>query len=78
MPSKKKKEKQLEQTKVSTDLELPKIEFIEKEITLDEKYSTNLKKIEDELVDEGYIDPLRTLNLGRLLSTNFSVNESKK
>lgn len=76
--SKKKIEKQLEQTKVSTDLELPKIEFIEKEITLDEKYSTNLKKIEDELVDEGYIDPLRTLNLGRLLSTNFPVNNSKK
>ncbi|WP_342189704.1 ankyrin repeat domain-containing protein [Spiroplasma endosymbiont of Dilophus febrilis] len=44
------------------------IDIIEKEVTLDKNYSEGIKKILQELIDEKYIDPLRSINMGGLIS----------
>ncbi|WP_342255471.1 ankyrin repeat domain-containing protein [Spiroplasma endosymbiont of Poecilobothrus nobilitatus] len=45
-----------------------KVDIIEKEITLNENYSDNIQKMLQELIDENYIDPLRSINMGGLIS----------
>ncbi|MFW4371222.1 MAG: ankyrin repeat domain-containing protein, partial [Spiroplasma sp. hy2] len=45
-----------------------KVDIIEKEITLNENYSDNIQKMLQELIDENYIDPLRRINMGGLIS----------
>ncbi|WP_342224401.1 hypothetical protein [Spiroplasma endosymbiont of Asaphidion curtum] len=44
-------------------------DIIEKEINLDENYSDNIQKMLQELIDEKHLDPLRTINMGGLIST---------
>ncbi|WP_342263353.1 ribosome-inactivating family protein [Spiroplasma endosymbiont of Clivina fossor] len=43
-------------------------DIIEKEINLDENYSYNIQKMLQELIDEKYLDPLRSINMGGLIS----------
>ncbi|WP_348736238.1 ankyrin repeat domain-containing protein [Spiroplasma endosymbiont of Ammophila pubescens] len=45
-----------------------KVYIIEKEITLNKNYSDNIQKMLQELIDENYIDPLRSINMGGLIS----------
>ncbi|UNF62750.1 ribosome-inactivating family protein [Spiroplasma poulsonii] len=45
-----------------------KVDIIEKEITLNENYSDNIQKMLQELIDENYINPLRSINMGGLVS----------
>ncbi|MFW4370795.1 MAG: ankyrin repeat domain-containing protein [Spiroplasma sp. hy2] len=52
--------------KMQDDQQFPDI--IEKEIILDENYSNNIQKILQELIDKNYIDPLRSINMGGLIS----------
>lgn len=74
----KKKEKQLEQTKISTDLKLPKIKIIEKELTLDENYSTNIKNMLEQLKEEKYIHLARTFDFGGLIAKPFAEKKGYK
>jgi hypothetical protein len=43
-------------------------DIIEKEVTWDENYSDNIQKMLQELLNENHIDPLRSINMGGLIS----------
>ncbi|WP_342278095.1 hypothetical protein [Spiroplasma endosymbiont of Nephrotoma flavescens] len=47
-------------------------DIIEKEINLDENYSENIQKMLQELIDEKYLDPLRSINMGGLISKELN------
>lgn len=71
-PSNSKVEAQTSTEKAST------IEFIEKEITLDENYSTNIKNILEQLKEEKYIHPARTFDFGGLIAKPFNEKKGYK
>ncbi|WP_342263506.1 ankyrin repeat domain-containing protein [Spiroplasma endosymbiont of Clivina fossor] len=52
-------------------------DIIEKEINLDENYSYNIQKMLQELIDENYIDPLRSINMGGLISKELDNKDNK-
>ncbi|WP_339047148.1 hypothetical protein [Spiroplasma endosymbiont of Colias croceus] len=54
------------------------IEFIEKEITLDENYSKNIKKMLEQLKEEKYIHPARTFDFGGLIAKPFNEKKGYK
>ncbi|WP_374696027.1 ankyrin repeat domain-containing protein [Spiroplasma endosymbiont of Polydrusus formosus] len=55
------------------------VEFIEKEITLNENYSDNIQIMLQELINENYIDPLRMINNEGIVRTDyFETNQNIK
>ncbi|WP_215825920.1 ribosome-inactivating family protein [Spiroplasma endosymbiont of 'Nebria riversi'] len=67
---KNKKVKQPQNAQPSTST-ADQVEFIEKEITLNENYAKEIKKMLQGLIDENYLDPLRSINMGGIISTEL-------
>ncbi|WP_338967569.1 ribosome-inactivating family protein [Spiroplasma endosymbiont of Lonchoptera lutea] len=52
-------------------------DIIEKEVTWDENYSENIQKILQELIIEKYLVPLRSINMGGLISKDLDNKDNK-